>query len=376
MSNFIDIQKIPKPQAVKSQTYEQIFADLKKKLLVISGKDSENIAPVLEMESEPLTMFLQLLAFEKFKLNERINNAVIATFLPYATGYNLDNLAKNYDLNRLKNESDEELRRRCFLSREGLNGHTAGDYYLSYFLNNFKDKIADLIIEAAKFKIEAGILSFTDQQYIGELVKANLKPGYIFAYFIPQFEQDTSKYPVKIANKNTIDGDYIDSFNKEFINLTKSAYSLVNTNKTLMMQQIEREKIQAPNDKLNLILAQAYIALKVTIKYWQKPNTPQDFLAELYKEFNEWAKNASFKLGRNATKTELIALMHKFPAIQTLTVDMGDAVLAENYELISLEPANLEQQEIENWQYLIFWQAEKSTQPPPWLELQFAGYKE
>lgn len=375
MSNYIDIQKIQKPQAVDTKDYLTTFNELKQDLLIIAGKDAPNLAPVLELESEPLTLLLQLLASEKMRMALRVNNAIIATFLPYALGVNLDNLAKNYNLTRHENESDEELRRRCFLSREGLNGHTAGDYYLSYFLNKFNSILKDVKIKAAEFSLDKNkVLVMNAKQYKGNLEqKETILPGYIFAYYLPQLKFNTSTLTFKKG------GEIFKDFQPSFDALLKNAQDAEANNIDLMLKQISTDKIEAPNDRIRILRALAIIPYRVIIRYTQYPNTPQNFLEEVYIALNKWAGEVSFKLGRNATKSELIAIMRKFSAIQNVQIDLGNSY-RETGEQISLAQTGTDAledgYEVEDWEYLVFWQAKKPTEPPPWLNMQFVEYKE
>lgn len=137
MSNaqLIDMSKLPPPTVVQPLDFETIFAGLKSDLIAAYPA----AAGVLELESEPLTIWLQRTAYEVLLLRSRMNDAARAVMLAYATDKDLDHLGAFFGVERLVitpadpsaippveavMESDEALRERIQLSPQGYT--TAG----------------------------------------------------------------------------------------------------------------------------------------------------------------------------------------------------------------------------------------------------------
>ncbi|QOE32745.1 baseplate wedge protein [Achromobacter phage Mano] len=129
----VDLSRLPFPDAVEQLDYEAILAAM---LADLQARDPSFSALV---ESDPAYKILEVAAFRELLLRQRVNEAVKAVTLAYATGADLDNLAANYNVERLLivpanpnaipptpavYESDTELRRRVQLSFEGFS--TAG----------------------------------------------------------------------------------------------------------------------------------------------------------------------------------------------------------------------------------------------------------
>lgn len=135
MSSFtsVDLTLLTPPDIVESLDYETILARKVAQLIAIDPTYSALV------ESDPAYKLLQVSAYDELKLRQRINEASRANMLAYAQGSDLDQLAANFDVERLlvspgdpsaippvpaTYESDEDLRRRVQLSFEGFT--TAG----------------------------------------------------------------------------------------------------------------------------------------------------------------------------------------------------------------------------------------------------------
>ncbi|WP_441228016.1 baseplate assembly protein [Tardiphaga sp. 20_F10_N6_6] len=129
----VDLSQLPFPDAVETLDYETILAAM---LADLQARDTTFTALV---ESDPAYKILEVAAYRETLLRQRVNEAVKAITLAYATGADLDNIAANYDTERLVIqpadnttipptpeilESDADLRRRVQLSFEGFS--TAG----------------------------------------------------------------------------------------------------------------------------------------------------------------------------------------------------------------------------------------------------------
>lgn len=132
MSNaqLIDMSKLPAPTVVQPLDYETILAGMRADLVAAYPAAAE----VLEMESEPLTIWLQRMAYQVLLLRSQMNESARAVMLAYATGSDLDQLGAFFGVERLVvtpadpdaippvpavMESDASLRERIRLSPQG-----------------------------------------------------------------------------------------------------------------------------------------------------------------------------------------------------------------------------------------------------------------
>ncbi|MEH6565099.1 MAG: baseplate J/gp47 family protein, partial [Halopseudomonas sp.] len=135
MSSFtaVDLSQLPPPQVVEPLDFETIFA---RKLAQLIELDPQFDALV---ESDPAYKILQVSAYDELLLRQRVNEAARAVMLAYAQDADLDQLAANFNVQRLLitpgnpqavppvpavYESNEALRRRVQLSFEAFT--TAG----------------------------------------------------------------------------------------------------------------------------------------------------------------------------------------------------------------------------------------------------------
>lgn len=97
----IDLSLLPPPNAVEQFDFETIFSRKKEKLIALCPeKIRDVIAATLELESEPLTIDLQQQAYSELLMRQRINEAVLATFLATATDSDLDHIGASRGLRR------------------------------------------------------------------------------------------------------------------------------------------------------------------------------------------------------------------------------------------------------------------------------------
>lgn len=122
---MIDLSQLPAPTVVQPLNFELEFERLK--VLVLAALP--DLEEVLQLESEPITKVLQLIAYEHVAMQARINDAAKATMLAYAEKEDLDHKAADLGVQRLPGESDERLRRRAQMALEGITvAGTEGSY--------------------------------------------------------------------------------------------------------------------------------------------------------------------------------------------------------------------------------------------------------
>lgn len=136
MSGTIDLSQLPPPVVVEPLNFETLFAQRKAAFIAMYPEDEqEEIARTLELESEPITMLLEENCYRELLLRQRVNEAARAVMLAYSTDSDLDNLAVNFNVERLTiqeeddsvtppieavMESDPDLRTRTQQAFEGL----------------------------------------------------------------------------------------------------------------------------------------------------------------------------------------------------------------------------------------------------------------
>lgn len=101
----IDLSQLPPPAVVEELSYEQILTAAKTDLIT---KDPA-LAPVLALESEPLTKLLQVFAYRELLMRQRVNEAARKVMLAFATGSDLDHLGANYGVPRLLLDEGDAL---------------------------------------------------------------------------------------------------------------------------------------------------------------------------------------------------------------------------------------------------------------------------
>ena len=102
----IDFSSIPDPEIIEALNFETILASM------IADLQARDPSYFEILESDPGIKILEVAAARELILRQRINDALQATLLRYASGADLDNLATFYAVTRLEDETDEALRAR------------------------------------------------------------------------------------------------------------------------------------------------------------------------------------------------------------------------------------------------------------------------
>ncbi|ENO4073380.1 baseplate assembly protein [Escherichia coli] len=109
MSGTIDLSQLPPPVVVEPLDFETLFAQRKAAFIAMYPEDEqEEIARTLELESEPITMLLEENCYRELLLRQRVNEAARAVMLAYSTDSDLDNLAVNFNVERLTIQEEED----------------------------------------------------------------------------------------------------------------------------------------------------------------------------------------------------------------------------------------------------------------------------
>lgn len=132
----IDLSQLPAPEIVDIPDFESLLAERMAAFVALyPAEERQAVRRTLALESEPVTKLLQESTYRELLLRQRINEAAQAVMVAYALGSDLDQLAANYNVTRLKvtpadsdavppvaavMESDEALRLRVPSAFEGL----------------------------------------------------------------------------------------------------------------------------------------------------------------------------------------------------------------------------------------------------------------
>jgi phage-related baseplate assembly protein len=138
-NNFtaVDLSQLPAPSVVEALDFEVLLAAILADYLARMAATGLPFTALVE--SDPAYKMAEVCAYRELLMRQRVNEAALATMLPYAVGADLDNIAARYDVQRLLielgnadaipptpdvYEPDGDLRRRCLLALESYT--TAG----------------------------------------------------------------------------------------------------------------------------------------------------------------------------------------------------------------------------------------------------------
>lgn len=150
----IDLSQLPSPTIIEALDFETILAEVKAVMVAAFPADQQSaVAAALGLESEPLNIIAQAMAYRELLLRQRINEGAAACMLSHATGDDLDNIAANLDTERLViteatdtadavTESDEALRLRAQAAFEGMSVAGPSAAY-EYFARSASGQVSD-----------------------------------------------------------------------------------------------------------------------------------------------------------------------------------------------------------------------------------------
>lgn len=150
----IDLSQLPQPTIIEELDFEEILIEVKAVMVAAyPAVQQAAVIAALALESEPLNVLAQALAYREMLLRQRINEGAAACMLSHSTGDDLDNIAANLDTERLikteatettdaEMESDEALRLRAQAAFEGMSVAGPSAAY-EYFARSASGKVAD-----------------------------------------------------------------------------------------------------------------------------------------------------------------------------------------------------------------------------------------
>lgn len=151
----VDLSLLPPPNVVRPLDFEAELNRLKA-LVLVSMPDLEG---VLQLESEPITKVLQLMAYESVTMQARINDSAKAVMLAYAVDEDLDVTAANNGVQRLVGETDGQLRRRAQMAFEGLTVAGSHGSYIFHALGADADVLDAMPVTTTPGTVRVYVLS-------------------------------------------------------------------------------------------------------------------------------------------------------------------------------------------------------------------------
>ncbi|MEG9023977.1 baseplate assembly protein, partial [Klebsiella pneumoniae] len=98
----IDLSQLPQPTIIEELDFEEILIEVKAVMVAAYPVDQQTaVIAALALESEPLNVIAQAIAYREMLLRQRINEGAAASMLSHAAGDDLDNIAANLDTERL-----------------------------------------------------------------------------------------------------------------------------------------------------------------------------------------------------------------------------------------------------------------------------------
>lgn len=169
----INLDRLPPPQIIDQPDFETIFAARKARLIELAPE----LAPVLELESEPLVKLLQEDSYREMLLRAAVQDAGTGMTLAFARGAALDHLAAFYGVSRQviqeadpsavppieeELESDDRLRARVQLAPEGFTTAGSPGSYTFWALST-SPQIKDVAVLETATPGEARIVVLTTE---------------------------------------------------------------------------------------------------------------------------------------------------------------------------------------------------------------------
>ncbi|MBQ4850995.1 baseplate J/gp47 family protein [Pseudoalteromonas sp. MMG012] len=146
MTTHIDLQTLPEPNIIEPLSYQDILTERKQRFIEYAPAYSD----ALELESDPINVWLQVESYREALLRQRINDAAASNLLAKASHADLQHLGAFYGVLRLNEESDDDYRLR--IRDNTIASSTAGSdvHYRKHALNAAPTDILDVSVQSLK----------------------------------------------------------------------------------------------------------------------------------------------------------------------------------------------------------------------------------
>ena len=165
----LDLSRLPAPLVLESLDLEALYQEALTDFRALIGDNW-----TADLESDPVVKLLEKVAYDKMMGRARINDAAKALLLAFARGSDLDHLAANYNVKRLRvvaadpdavppieaqYESDDSLVGRTLFAFEGLSIAGPRDAYVFHAMSA-DGRVADARVSSpSPATVEVSILS-------------------------------------------------------------------------------------------------------------------------------------------------------------------------------------------------------------------------
>lgn len=161
--SVLDLPSLPPPALVATAEFATIYEAM------VAHFQSLNPNYLLWVESDPVAIVLQTMAYRELLWRNQLNWTAMQTLLAFAEGANLDHRAAFYGLERLAGESDDRLRVRTVAKIRGWSCAGAEDHY-RYWALTASAGVADVAVWSPNYpngfnmggKVVVSLLGTTD----------------------------------------------------------------------------------------------------------------------------------------------------------------------------------------------------------------------
>jgi len=163
----IDLSQLAAPSAIETIEFEAIVGNIKADFLERwesrrAGNPALPPYDTLELESDPVAILIQAVAFREMLLRARFNDGLEQMLIAFATGTNLDHLGAYLGVHRLADESDDRFRRRIQLRPEALSLAGPTGAYVYHALTAVPALIDASAVRSADGEVTVTLLAGTD----------------------------------------------------------------------------------------------------------------------------------------------------------------------------------------------------------------------
>lgn len=134
----LDLSRLPAPSVIVPPNFEAVVvarkSDIVARVRAVDPALADEIAAILTLESEPAVKLQETGAYRELIHYQRVNDAVRAVLLAFASGADLDHKGADFETPRLAGESDERYRRRIQLAPEAFATTGARGAYIYHAL--------------------------------------------------------------------------------------------------------------------------------------------------------------------------------------------------------------------------------------------------
>lgn len=161
--SILDLPSLPPPALVATPEFAEIYEAM------VAHFQSLNPAYSLWVESDPVAIVLQVMAYRELLWRHQLNWTAMQTLLAFAEGANLDHRAAFYGVTRLDGEGDNRLRVRTVAKIRGWACAGAEDHY-RYWALTASTGLADVAVWSPNYpngfnmggKVVVSLLGATD----------------------------------------------------------------------------------------------------------------------------------------------------------------------------------------------------------------------